>query len=174
MQALTTAASGVRHALMAVTEALLIAAIIALLAFMLAPISSEANQLAGTGDAVAAKGGNTNKGSGGGGKTSGATISLVVLDGTDDVANHRERVAFDVSTTATDRPFVGLRCYQGANFVLDGYTGYFDEYLYDPWITLGSPYWDPAVAADCTARLFYFDKRGNQKVLATLEFGAYP
>jgi hypothetical protein len=103
-----------------------------------------------------------------------STLSLVMLDGTDATANRGERAAFNVSTTATTRPFVGVRCYQGGNFVLDGYTGYFDGYLYDPWVTLDSPYWDPQASADCTARLFYYDRRGNQKVIATLGFVAQP
>jgi hypothetical protein len=95
------------------------------------------------------------------------------MDGADTTANYRERVAFNV-TGSTDRPFVGLRCYQGGIFVLDGYTGYFPTYAYEPWITLGSPYWDPAVAADCTARLFYYNGRGDQIVLATTSFAVQP
>ena len=144
------------HTLMALAEASLVALLVVGL-------------VAGT--AFAAKGGN-----GGGGKPSKGTgtIALVVLDGGDAVANYRERVTFDVATTATDRPFVGLRCWQGSNWVLDGYTGYFDSYMYDPWITLGSPYWNPDLAADCTARLFYYNSRGNQVVLATASFTAQP
>ena len=120
------------------------------------------------GSVLAAKGGN------GGGKTGGGSLSLVVLDGADSVANHGERVAFEVSTTATDRPFVGVRCWQGSDWVLDGYTGYFETYMYDPWVTLDSPYWTAGVEASCTARLFYYDNRGNQNVLATLDFPALP
>jgi hypothetical protein len=103
-----------------------------------------------------------------------STLALVLLDGGDGTANRGERAAFNVSTTATTRPFVGVRCYQSGNFVLDGYTGYFDSYIYDPWVTLDSPYWDASAPADCTARLFYYDKRGNQKVIATLGFTAQP
>jgi hypothetical protein len=114
-------------------------------------------------------------GKGGGGKPSGGgTISWHVLDGGDAVANYRELVAFDVSTTATDRPFVGLRCYQDRTFVLDGYTGYFPTYMFDPWITLGSPSWDSAAPADCTARLFHYNKRGGQVVLASTSFTVQP
>jgi hypothetical protein len=121
--------------------------------------------------ALAAKGGK-----GGGGKPSagGGTISLVVLDGTDAVANYMERVAFDVSTTATDRPFVGVRCWQASDFVMDAYTGYFEDYMFDPWVTLGSTYWNAEASANCTARLFYYNKRGGQNVLATLDFVAEP
>lgn len=120
------------------------------------------------GTTLAAKGGN-----GGGGRQSG-TIALVVLDGADGTANHGERVGFDVATTATDRPFVGVRCWQGSQWVLDGYTGYFDSYMFDPWVTLDSPYWTSGAPADCSARLFSYDKRGNQKILATVDFVAQP
>ncbi len=147
---LAIARRSAQHVLLALTEGLLVALVIVAL-------------VAGT--AVAAKGG---------GKPTGGTINLVVLDGADATPNHGERVAFDVSTGATDRPFVGVRCYQGSAFVLDGYTGYFPTYMFDPWVTLGSPYWAAGVAADCTARLFRYDKRGNQKVLATVEFIAAP
>lgn len=122
------------------------------------------------GTAMAAPGG---KG-GGGGKTPGGTIQHFLLDGDDAVANHMERVAFDVATTATDRPFVGVRCWQEGAFVLDGYTGYFPTYMFEPWVTLDSSYWTAGQAASCTARLFYYDRRGNQKVLATLDFTTLP
>jgi hypothetical protein len=46
--------------------------------------------------------------------------------------------------------------------------------MFDPWFTLGSDYWDPAVAASCTARLFYYDSRGREHDLATLDFGVDP
>lgn len=121
------------------------------------------------GTALAAPGGK-----GGGGKTTGGTLQHYLLDGGDAVANHTERVAFHVTTSATDRPFVGVRCWQGAAFVLDGYTGYFATYMFEPWVTLDSSYWTAGQAASCTARLFYYDRRGNQKVLATLDFTTLP
>ena len=99
----------------------------------------------------------------------GGTLRLVLMDGATQAA-HDGRVTFEVSTTATDRPFVGLRCWQGSNWVSDGYVGYFPGAMFDPWFTLDSPYWADGVAASCTARLFYYDRRGNQKVLATMSF----
>ncbi len=105
-----------------------------------------------------------------GGSSSNSTVALVVLDGPDALANHRERITFEVSTTATDRPFVGVRCWQGSNWVLDAYVGFFPTYMFDPWVTLNSDYWAAGVDAVCTARLFYYDKRGNQNVLTTLDF----
>jgi hypothetical protein len=146
------------HTLMALAEASLIALLVVGL-------------IAGT--AFAGKGGGK---PGGGGKPSGGsgTVTWYMMDGGDTTANYEERIAFNVQTTATDRPFVGLRCFQGTDFVLDGYTGYFPQYIYDPWITLGSPYWDASLPADCTARLFYYNSRGGQVVLAMTSFVAQP
>jgi hypothetical protein len=123
------------------------------------------------GTTLAAKGGNGHGGSGGGKPASGS-LSLVLLDGTDGGANYMERAAFNVETSAS-LPFVGVRGWQDG-LVLDGYTGYFDSYMFDPWVTLGSPYWDAASPATCAARLFTYDKRGNQKVIATIEFPVAP
>ena len=123
--------------------------------------------------AMAAKGGGRGGGGGNAGTTS-SSLGLVLLDSADGQAHHGQRVSFEVSTTATDRPFVGLRCWQGANWVYDGYVGFFPTYIGDPWLTLANMYWDPALDASCTARLFYYDKRANQKVLATLDFPVAP
>lgn len=122
--------------------------------------------------AMAAKGGNS--GERGGGKKSSGTLELVLLDASDNVANHYDLVTFHVTTEASDRPFVGVRCWQGAAWVYDAYVGLFDDYLYDPWLTLDSPYWTDGVAAECEARLFYFDRRGREKILNTLDFSVSP
>jgi hypothetical protein len=119
---------------------------------------------------LAAKGGN----GGNGGKPSGGTLDLVVLDGTDTAANHRERVTFVVSTTATDRPFVGLKCWQGPTGVYNSSMGVFPEYLFDPWLTLDSSYWTPGLEANCTARLYHYNKRGYQVELVTMTFTVAP
>jgi hypothetical protein len=140
------------HSALALAEASLIALLIVGL-------------IAGT--ALAGKGGG--KPTGGGG-----TVTHHMLDGSDQVANYGERVDFTVSTTSTDRPFVGLRCYQDGAMVLDGYTGYFPTYMYDPWINVDSPYVRRDQTADCTARLFYYNRRGGQVVLATTSFTAHP
>jgi hypothetical protein len=105
--------------------------------------------------------------------TSSSTLKLVLMDGATE-AHYMGRVTFEVSTGATSRPYVGLRCWQGTEFVYDGYVGYFPQYPYDPWFTLGSPYWAPELPASCTARLFYFDRRGREKLLATMGFGVAP
>jgi hypothetical protein len=110
---------------------------------------------------------------GGSGSTSGSSFSLALMDGATQAA-HNGRITFNVSTTATDRPFVGLRCWQGSNWVFDAYVGYFPSYMFEPWFVLDGPYWADGVAASCTARLFYFDRRGREKVLGTMSFPVAP
>jgi hypothetical protein len=119
--------------------------------------------------ALAAKGG----GGSGGSTTGSSTMSLVLMDGATQPA-HYGRITFDVSTTATATPSVGLRCYQGTNWVYDAYVGYFPGYLFEKWFTLKSNYWVDGVAATCDARLFYNDRRGRQIVLATMSFPVAP
>jgi hypothetical protein len=121
--------------------------------------------------ALAGKAGGGGKPSGG--STSGSTMSLVLMDGATQVA-HYGRITFDVSTTATDEPEVGLRCSQGSNWVYDSYVGYFPGYMFTPWFTLDSGYWVDGVPATCDARLFYNDRRGRQIVLATMSFPVAP
>jgi hypothetical protein len=122
--------------------------------------------------ALAAIGG---KPGGGGGTTGGggSSLSLVVMDGATQPA-HGGRVTFTVSTSATATPEVGLRCYQGPNWVYDNYVGYFPAYMFDQWFTLDSLYWEAGVPATCNARLFSRDRRGRENVLATLSFDVAP
>ncbi len=63
---------------------------------------------------------------------------------------------------------------QGSNFVHDGYIALYDASWLQKIFTLGSSYWDPALDATCTARLFYYDRRGNEKILASTDFGVAP
>jgi hypothetical protein len=102
-----------------------------------------------------------------------SSFSLVLMDGATQ-PTYGGRITFNVSTTATDRPYVGLRCWQGSNFVGDGYVGYFPSYPFDPWFTLSSLSWAPDLEASCTARLFYFDRLGRENVLKTLSFLVAP
>ena len=130
--------------------------------------------------ALAAKGGGSAGGGGkppkGGGTTSTGTINaLVLVDPTSDGLPHwNHTITFNVSTTATSRPQVGLRCYQGSNWVFDAYVGYFPGYMFDPWFNLQSNYWVDGVPATCNARLFYNDRRGRQIVLTTMSFPVAP
>jgi hypothetical protein len=101
------------------------------------------------------------------------SFSLVLMDGATQ-PTYGGRITFDVSTTATDRPYVGLRCWQGSTLVGDGYVGYFPSYPFDPWFTLSSLSWAPDLEASCTARLFYFSRRGRENVLKTMTFLVAP
>ena len=131
------------HTLMALAEASLIALLVVGL-------------IAGT--AFAAKGG---KGDGG------STLALVVLD-EDGVANYGDQVTFHASTTATDRPFVSLKCYQGS-LVYSGSAGLFDAYMWSKTFTLRSSYWTGG-AANCDARLYVARSNGRTTTLATMSF----
>ena len=81
-----------------------------------------------------------------------------------------DEVTFDVKTSA-DLPFVGLRCWQGSDFVYDAYVGYFPGY-YDPTpsFTLSSLVWAEGADASCTARLIEWNRQGRENVLATTTF----
>ena len=92
----------------------------------------------------------------------------------DGLPNHRDEVTYKVSTTASSTPEVHTKCYQGTNFVLDGYTGYFNSSIQGPNLTLDSSYWNPTLAAKCTADLFYYDHHGRQIVLASLSYTVNP
>jgi hypothetical protein len=115
--------------------------------------------------ALAAKGGGHTTSSGG------STLELVLLDSTDGVAHYGQRVTFNVSTTATDKPMVKVDCYQGSNYVYWASAGFYDGY---PWawarnFTLSSTYWTGG-AADCTATLYYPTNNGHFTTLKTLGF----
>jgi len=116
------------------------------------------------GPAAAAKGG-----------ANASSLDLVVLSSSvqtvDSAAvSHGDEVTFAVNTPA-DRPFVGLRCWQGAEFVYDSYEGYFPGY-YDPTpsFTLSSLVWADGADATCTARLIEWNRQGRENVLATTSF----
>ena len=142
------------HTLMALAEASLVALLVVGL-------------IAGT--AFAGKGGK-----GGGKPTSGGgTVELVVLSGGDATPNWGESVTFTVSTTASTRPFVGLSCYQGGVWVYSGSVGYFPEYPWDQYFILRNGTWSSG-AADCTAKLYYVNSRGNSVTLATMSFAVAP
>jgi hypothetical protein len=116
-------------------------------------------------------------GGGGGGKPSGGTgtISLVLLNSTDGTAHYGQQVDFVVSTTATDKPYVRLNCYERGVWVMTDSTGYYPDY---PWpghiFTLR---WDPyhlaGAEADCTATLYYYTRKGTA-TLVSKSFHVYP
>jgi hypothetical protein len=115
------------------------------------------------GGAFAAKGG-------GASRTSGTTVSVVLVQdvNANGQVDYGDTLTFTSPTTAA-YPEVGLRCWQGATWVFDGYVS-----LYDSWLsknlTLESDKWNTSVPANCTARLFTRNRRGGENVLATTSF----
>lgn len=102
-----------------------------------------------------------------------SSLRLVVLqsDGARVVASEPSwggQITFDVSTTETDRPFVNVRCHQGAAFVYDGWHGFFDAYVPEATYTLSSLSWTGG-GADCVARLVAW-RNGRERVLTTSSF----
>jgi len=107
-----------------------------------------------------------------GGSTS-ATLAgpVMVSDANgDNHPNVGDSITFNVSTSAA-KPEVGVRCWQGTDFVEDAYIAFFDTWLGSKYVTLGSSYWNASLTATCTARLFYYDSRAREHVLATMSFG---
>jgi hypothetical protein len=119
------------------------------------------------GTALAAKGGKP------GGGNSSSSLSLRMVDPTDTVVNYGDQVTFDVATTATDRPDVNVRCYQGEDFVYDGWAGFYPEAWFGQTFTLSSSSWNDG-GADCTARLVMWGRNGRERTLATLGFYVTP
>ena len=88
--------------------------------------------------------------------------------------DYGDDISFTFSTT-TAHPEVGLRCYQGYNWVYDGYVSYWaGAWASQTKFTLNSNNWDPALTANCNARLFYYDKRSREQVLGRLAFDVAP
>ncbi len=86
--------------------------------------------------------------------------------------NWGDTVTFSVSTTATTTPEVGTACYQNGTEVYYHEGGF---YAGDPWapadqmFVLQSYAWASG-AADCSATLFYMNKKLREVDLATLSF----
>ena len=119
------------------------------------------------------KGGGKGKPGGGAGGT--GSISVVLLNSTDGLAHYGQQVDFVVSTTATDKPYVRLNCYEAGVWVMTDSTGYYASY---PWPGhIFSLSWDayhtPGAASDCTATLYYYTSRGTAS-LASLNIPVYP
>jgi len=106
---------------------------------------------------------------GGGGHGS---VSLVVLSSPygDNLPHYGGQVTFKVSTTATDRPYVNLNCFQNGTLVYSNQVGYFSSYPWVQYFGLSSSYWTGG-AASCTATLTYPTGKGWSS-LATMSFTA--
>jgi hypothetical protein len=94
-----------------------VATILALVVALLAPA------------AIAAKGGG---GKGHPGWDDDSSLALVVLESIDGLPHYGQQVTFNVSTTATSRPYVQLSCFQGGTLVAAGSAGFYDDYPW-PW-----------------------------------------
>ena len=120
------------------------------------------------GTTFAAKGGGS-KPTGGGG-TGGTLAVKMVTDvngnGSPEVG---DTISFNVSTTATDKPWVKLNCSQGGSWVYTSSAGFFAAYAWAPNFTLSSTMWSSG-AADCTATLYSVGSNGKISNLKTLAF----
>jgi hypothetical protein len=108
-------------------------------------------------------------GPGGGGDI---TFRLVPLDSSDGVPHHGQRVTFDVVATATDRPMVSLKCFQGGTLVYAFQAGFYPDYPWTKVATLRSNSWTGG-GADCDARLYKAAGGSKTTTLATLSFRVY-
>jgi len=120
----------------------------------------------GTGAAVAGKGGKRRP------NAVGSSISPVLLESTDGLPHYGQHVSFNVSTTATNKPWVELDCYQGGALVYQDWRGFFESSLTGQKFTLGTSEAWQSGAADCTAWLEKYTKRG-WKHLASTSFHVY-
>jgi hypothetical protein len=112
------------------------------------------------------------KSGGRGGASSTSSISLVLLNSNDRLPHWGQDVTFNVSTTATDRPFVTLNCYVSGAWVYSANVGFFPDYPWAQKFTLSNGWWTSG-PADCTA-ILYMTKDGTKSTtLATLSFHVY-
>jgi hypothetical protein len=105
-----------------------------------------------------------------------SSLNLVVLPSGSGLAaatsepSQAGQITFDVSTTQTNHPSVNVRCYQDGAWVYDGWQSFWPgASTHEPIFTLSSLYWTSG-AADCTARLLYFDQQGRERTLTSMGF----
>jgi hypothetical protein len=116
------------------------------------------------------------RGSGGKPGGGGGTLPLVMVTDANinGAPNYRDDITFDVPSGSTNDLTVGVRCWQGTNFVYDGYVGYYVGAWFDPYFTLDGMYWNSTLDASCTARLFYYSNRGTERIVNTTAFVVAP
>jgi len=113
-------------------------------------------------------------GKGHGGASSSSSLALVMVNDLNGngLPNWGGMVTYSVSTTATTIPEVGTACYQNGTEVYYHEGGF---YAGDPWapadqrFVLQSYVWASG-KADCSATLFYMNKKLREVDLATLSF----
>jgi len=110
-----------------------------------------------------------------GGSAGSSTLStkMVTDRNADGALNWNDQVTFDVSTTATDKPWVKLNCYQSGTWVSTSTAGFFAAYPWAPNFTLASGGWTSG-AADCQATLYMVTSNGRTKSLKTMSFHVNP
>jgi hypothetical protein len=105
--------------------------------------------------------------------SSASNLSLVLLNSTDGQPHLGQNVTFNISTTATNEPYVSLNCYQNGGLVYGAMAGFFPSYLWpgSQIFPLSSPSWTSG-AASCTATLYYVNGKKNI-MLTTLNFQVF-
>ena len=79
------------------------------------------------------------------------------------------QVTFNVSTSATSRPFVDLQCYQNGTWVYEQWGGFYAGSLNGQTFTLGPTGLWTSGGANCTADLVSLDNY-KPRVLASTSF----
>jgi hypothetical protein len=115
-------------------------------------------------------------GNGNGANKSSSSIFLVTMNSSTASATATsaprwsDQVTFDVSTTATDRPYVTLNCYQNGVWVYAAGAGFWSGYAYGKVFNLAANSWSGG-AADCTATLGALNLDGTRfRELASTSF----
>jgi hypothetical protein len=84
--------------------------------------------------------------------------------------NYGDTVTFNVATTATDRPYVLLNCYQDGAWVYAAQAGFWASYPWGQNFVLSASSWTGG-SASCTARLGVLSADGARfRELATTSF----
>ncbi len=107
--------------------------------------------------------------------TSSSSIRLVLLSASavGSVPHWGNQVTFAVSTTATDRPYVLLNCYQNGAWLYAAQAGFYASYPFSQVFTLSSTAWTGG-AADCKARVGKLNAYGTKFTeLASTSFHVY-
>jgi hypothetical protein len=121
--------------------------------------------------AFAGKGGKAGGGRGGSSTDASSSLALKMVydQNLNGAPNWRDQITFDVSTTATTKPWVKLNCYQAGVWVATSSAGFFPAYPWPPNFGLSSGAWTSG-AADCVATLYKVTSNGRQRNLKTLNF----
>ena len=116
--------------------------------------------------ALAGKGHSPKSGSGS------SSLTLVMVNdanGGNGLPNWGDTVTFKVSTTATSQPSVIADCYQNGALVYRHYGFFYGDPSPSQNFVLQSYAWTSG-AADCTATLYYINRKLQEVDLATLSF----